>query len=120
MTYTTNEEFVRCKMNDGREVKVLLDKDTNIYPAEYKGIKFYIYRNIDTKYWTVVETSTGLSFANFFHITKKIAIQNAKDFIDKYEEFIASDVQRCKARFKNGNKGVLTKKKYMKQRYGGI
>lgn len=77
--------FVTRRFNN-KDIKVVLDKNTKVYKQTYKGINFFVYRNIfkTPPGWIAIEMQTGGSIAEGFH-TKKETIEYTCGWIDDTE-----------------------------------
>jgi hypothetical protein len=89
----TESPFIRCdnSTTEGYKttphfIKVLLNPDVKIYPNEYKGIKFFVSKDVLNKStgWRTTEIKSGASVERYpyRHNTKKGCIAEAHTTID--------------------------------------
>ena len=85
--------FIRCdhSITEGYKItpyfiKVMLNPDVKIYPNEYKGINFFVSKDILNKStgWRATEIKSGSSVERYpyRHSTKKECIEEARNTID--------------------------------------
>ena len=77
-------QFVSRINIDNQLVRVKLNHDINVYPQEYNGIDFFVYRDCWRHLWYAIESQSGNSIVTNCY-TKKNCIKQAYEWIDGYE-----------------------------------
>lgn len=86
--------------NNGKYIVTIAHKPNIVYPFNYKGLDLFAHRypplpfpNYYGKDWRVTELNTG-SYISGTYKTRKLAIEKAKECIDKKDnDFIAKTIE---------------------------
>ena len=76
-----SNQFITRITEGGSLIKVLLNKEHNIYPYFHNGIHFFIYKDYWSGKWNAIESSTGSSIVEGYY-TKKECLKRVMQYID--------------------------------------